>query len=67
MNINQNAALVDNYISSDDIFIYHPIKDCNINLIIIPKNIFISSLFPHNTMVWEDPKATECVNAYLPC
>ena len=32
--INRGAAKVDNHISRDDIFGYHPIRECNIYLII---------------------------------
>ena len=32
--INRGAAEVDNHISMDDIFDYHPIRECNISFII---------------------------------
>ena len=32
--INWGAAEVDNYFSRDDIFVYHPNRECNIYLII---------------------------------
>ena len=32
--INRGAAEVDNHILRDDIFDYHPIRECNINFII---------------------------------
>ena len=32
--INRGAAEVDNPISRDDIFVYHPIRECNIYFII---------------------------------
>ena len=35
--INRGAAEVDNHISRDDIFDYHPIRECNIRFI-IPSN-----------------------------
>ena len=31
--INRGAAEVDNHISRDDIFYYHPIRECNIYLL----------------------------------
>ena len=32
--INRGAAEVDNHISRDDIFVYHPLRECNIYFII---------------------------------
>ena len=41
--INRGAAEVDNHISRDDIFDYHPLRECNIYFII--PNISLDPLF----------------------
>ena len=41
--INRGAAEVDNHISRDDIFDYHPLRECNIYFII--PNTTLDSLF----------------------
>ena len=51
--INRGAAEVDNHISRDDIFDYHPLRECNIYFII--PNITLDSLF-----------STVCFLLYLP-
>ena len=59
--INQGAAKVDNHISRDDIFDYHPLRDCYIYFIIPNKTsnpLFsaVFSLMPTCTMVMGVPK-----------
>ena len=44
VNINRGAAKVDNHISRDDIFDYHPSRKCNIYFI-IPNRILDPLLF----------------------
>ena len=45
--INRGAAEVDNHISRDDIFDYHPIRECNIYFIILNIRSFIFYRFRH--------------------
>ena len=59
--INQGAAQVDNQISRDDIFDYHPSRKCNIYFIIPNKTLdplFSEVLLSLNRpiMVMRDPK-----------
>ena len=42
--INRGAAEVDNHIPRDDIFDYHPLRECNIYFI-IPKQSILDPLF----------------------
>ena len=54
--INQGAAEVDNHISRDDIFDYHPLRDCK---------CYIYSIIPNRTL---DPFfSTVCFLLDLPC
>ena len=52
-NVNRGAAEVDNHISRDDIFDFHPLRKCNIYF--ITPNITLDSLF-----------STVCFLLYLP-
>ena len=51
--INQGAAEVDNHISRDDIFDYHPSRKCNIYFIIL--NRTLDSLFSEILLLLNRP------------
>ena len=65
MIINRGAAEVDNHISRDDIFVYHPIRECNIYFI-IPNNRSFSFYRLRPTMVRGFPNEnTSFTNMFL--
>ena len=61
---NQGAAEVDNHFSRDDIFDYHPIRECNIYFIIPNIRPFIFYCL-RSTMVRGVPKGKQCTASYL--
>ena len=52
--INRGAAEVDNHISRDDIFDYHPLRECNIYI------LFLKIILPHGAK-----KTPAKINLYI--